>query len=172
MLSCSGLGRTVLLLRIHRSYHFHRSSKMPLTRSSSQKSLGTPKPPQTVADVVDNFSTTATPLRRNKRSLMDDAKTPLKTPLKTPTPRKRAKNASSTPATPVAETEETPVKPIPIFDLTDATQDPSRMIPGKLGFEFEEAKRHLIGVDPRFEQLFGKLKCKPFENLEAVDPFR
>jgi DNA-3-methyladenine glycosylase II len=46
------------------------------------------------------------------------------------------------------------------------------MIPGKLGFEFEEAKKHLIGVDPRFEQLLRKLKCKPFENLEAVDPFR
>lgn len=121
---------------------------------------------------MENFATTATPVRRNKRSLTDDAKTPLKTPLKTPTPRKRAKNTSSTPATLVDGTENTPVKPLPIFNLTDATQDPSRMIPGKLGFDFEEAKRHLVGVDPRFEQLFGKLKCKPFENLEAVDPFR
>ncbi|GHJ89914.1 hypothetical protein NliqN6_6316 [Naganishia liquefaciens] len=145
---------------------------MPLTRSASQKSLDTPKQ-QTVADVEDNFSTTATPVRRNKRSLIDDAKTPLKTPLKTPTPRKRAKNVATTPATPAAGgSESTPVKPLPVFHLTDATQDPSRIIPGKLGFEFEEAKRHLIGVDPRFEQLFGKLKCKPFENLEAVDPFR
>jgi DNA-3-methyladenine glycosylase II len=144
---------------------------MPLTRSSSQKSLDTPtsqsKSQNTVADVVENFSTTATPLRRNKRSLLDDAKTPLKTP----TPRKKAKATATTPTTP-AGTEPTPVKPLPVFNLTDATQDPSRMIPGKLGFEFEDAKKHLIGVDPRFEQLFEKLKCKPFENLEAVDPFR
>lgn len=46
------------------------------------------------------------------------------------------------------------------------------MIPGKLGFDFEQAKKHLSGVDPRFKTLFERLKCKPFENLQAVDPFR
>lgn len=152
-------------------YTILTNTGMPLTRSSSQKSLDTPKSQNTVADVVENFSTTATPLRRNKRSLLDDQTTPLKTPLKTPTPRKRAKNAA-TPATPATGTENTPVKPLPVFALTDATQDSSRMIQGKLGFDFDEAKRHLIRADPRFEQLFGKLKCKPFENLEPVDPFR
>lgn len=137
---------------------------MPLTRSASQKSLDTPS--TTATDVVDNFSTTATPLRRNKRSLIDEQKTPLRTP----TPRKKAKNAAATPG--AAGAENTPAKPLPVFKLTDASQDPSRMIPGKLGFDFDQAKRHLIGVDQRFETLFSRLKCKPFENLEAVDPFR
>jgi DNA-3-methyladenine glycosylase II len=133
---------------------------MPLTRSTSQKSL--PTPSRTAEEDVDNFSTTATPLRRNKRTLES------KTPLKTPTPRKKAKNVGS-PATPAVVT---PMKPLPVFTLTDATLDASRMIPGKLGFDFNEAKRHLIRVDARFATLFERLNCKPFENLEAVDPFR
>jgi DNA-3-methyladenine glycosylase II len=133
---------------------------MPLTRSTSQKSLPTPT---RTPDDVDNFSTSATPVRRNKRTLAS-----AQTPLKTPTPRKKAKNAGS-PATPA---EGTPVKPLPVFQLTDASKDASRMIPGKLGFDFEQAKRHLCSVDARFETLFERLKCKPFENLEAVDPFR
>ena len=45
-------------------------------------------------------------------------------------------------------------------------------MPAKLTFDFEEAKRHLIAADPRFEELFVRLKCRPFEHLEQVDPFR
>ncbi|KAJ9114027.1 hypothetical protein QFC22_005847 [Naganishia vaughanmartiniae] len=137
---------------------------MPLTRSASQKSLDRPSVSRDSAVLEDNFSTTATPLRRNKRSVVDG----VQTPLRTPTPRKKAKTSVASPAV----APETPVKPIPAFELTDASLDPSRMIPGKLPFEFEDAKKHLISVDQRFEALFERLPCKPFENLEPVDPFR
>ena len=49
---------------------------------------------------------------------------------------------------------------------------PPVLVPAKLTFDFEEAKRHLIAADPRFEELFARLKCRPFEHLEQVDPFR
>lgn len=48
----------------------------------------------------------------------------------------------------------------------------SAVVPAVLSFDFEEAKRHLIQVDHRFEDLFSKMKCKPFEQLEQVHPFR
>ena len=48
----------------------------------------------------------------------------------------------------------------------------SSFLPAVLTFPFDEAKLHLIKVDPRFEDIFSKLKCRPFENLERVDPFR
>lgn len=46
------------------------------------------------------------------------------------------------------------------------------LIPAVLTFDYEEAKKHLKGVDHRFEDLFAKMKCKPFERLEQVHPFR
>lgn len=45
-------------------------------------------------------------------------------------------------------------------------------IPAVLTFSFTEAKAHLIAVDARFSELFEKLKCKPFEEVEVVNPFR
>ncbi|KAG9123841.1 hypothetical protein FRC07_013799 [Ceratobasidium sp. 392] len=46
------------------------------------------------------------------------------------------------------------------------------MIPAVLCFSFEEAKGHLIKSDSRFERIFAELACRPFEQLEAVDPFQ
>ena len=46
------------------------------------------------------------------------------------------------------------------------------LVPAVLSFDFEAAKAHLIQTDDRFEDLFNKLTCKPFEHLEAVHPFR
>ncbi|CUA66627.1 DNA-3-methyladenine glycosylase II [Rhizoctonia solani] len=46
------------------------------------------------------------------------------------------------------------------------------LITPTLTFSFEEAKSHLIKADTRFEQLFANSQCKPFEQLEPVDPFR
>lgn len=46
------------------------------------------------------------------------------------------------------------------------------LVPAQLSFSFEEAKTHLISVDPRFQILFDRLDCKPFEQLETVHPFR
>ncbi|KAH8085157.1 hypothetical protein HD553DRAFT_323736 [Filobasidium floriforme] len=63
-------------------------------------------------------------------------------------------------------------KPLPMFNLKPAHLDPTRVIPANLGFDFQQAKRHLIGVDPRFGKVFETLACSPFEDLESVDPFR
>ena len=46
------------------------------------------------------------------------------------------------------------------------------LVPAILTFDFQEAKRHLIQADPRFEDLFQRMTCKPFEQLEQVHPFR
>ena len=46
------------------------------------------------------------------------------------------------------------------------------LVPAVLTFDFQEAKRHLIQADHRFEDLFQRMTCKPFEQLERVHPFR
>lgn len=56
--------------------------------------------------------------------------------------------------------------------LSQNNGDAPALVPAVLTFSFEDAKRHLIAADPRFEDVFGRLKCKPFEHLERVDPFR
>ena len=45
-------------------------------------------------------------------------------------------------------------------------------LPATLSFSYHEAKSHLINADPRFEDVFNKMKCRPYEHLERVDPFR
>lgn len=50
--------------------------------------------------------------------------------------------------------------------------DDQPMVDLALNFSFEDAKAHLINVDPRFVELFKRLKCKPFQHLEQVHPFR
>ena len=46
------------------------------------------------------------------------------------------------------------------------------LVPAVLTFDFQEAKRHLIQADHRFEDLFQRMTCKPFEQLDRVHPFR
>ena len=46
------------------------------------------------------------------------------------------------------------------------------LMPAILSFDFEKAKQHLINADARFEDVFAKMQCKPFEQLEQVHPFR
>lgn len=46
------------------------------------------------------------------------------------------------------------------------------LLPAKLTFSFDDAKKHLIEEDARFEDVFRRLPCKPFEKLERVEPFR
>ncbi|KAJ3532123.1 hypothetical protein NMY22_g7873 [Coprinellus aureogranulatus] len=50
--------------------------------------------------------------------------------------------------------------------------DEDTPVPAVLTFDFEEGKKHLISIDPRFEDLFEKMPCRPFEHLEQVHPFR
>ncbi|KAF9012308.1 DNA glycosylase [Cyathus striatus] len=46
------------------------------------------------------------------------------------------------------------------------------LVPAVLTFSLEAAKSHLVSVDQRFEDLFVKMECKPFEELDRVHPFR
>lgn len=65
------------------------------------------------------------------------------------------------------------------FEATNLTlpgegegEDAPVLVPAVLTFDFEEAKQHLISVDHRFGDVFRRMKCKPYEHLERVHPFR
>ena len=64
------------------------------------------------------------------------------------------------------------IKTLPVFSMKPAHLDPNRVIPANLTFDFQQAKEHLTAVDSRFAKVFETLPCRPFENLEPVDPFR
>ncbi|KAF5385910.1 hypothetical protein D9615_002511 [Tricholomella constricta] len=57
-------------------------------------------------------------------------------------------------------------------DTAATFQEALPLVPAVLTFSFEDAKQHLISVDHRFEDLFSKMPCKPYEHLETVHPFR
>ncbi|TYJ58688.1 hypothetical protein B9479_000524 [Cryptococcus floricola] len=46
------------------------------------------------------------------------------------------------------------------------------LLPPVLSFDLQTAMSHLSRADPRFTQLFQHLPCRPFVNLEAVDPYK
>ncbi|CAE6448344.1 unnamed protein product [Rhizoctonia solani] len=81
-----------------------------------------------------------------------------------PTPITRPAPVSRKPSGPPPELPD-----LPLF--VEAPYDPV-LIPATLTFSFEEAKSHLIKADARFEKIFNELKCRPFEQLEPVDPFQ
>lgn len=78
----------------------------------------------------------------------------------------RGKKAAEKPN--IVEKENTAVVPANIPALASAPA----FLPAVLSFSLDDAKQHLIAADPRFEDLFSKLTCRPFEHLERVDPFR
>ena len=69
-------------------------------------------------------------------------------------------------------TEESLVQAPPVPSPGPAEEEDTTFVPAVLTFDLEEAKNHLIQVDHRFEDLFTKMRCKPFQNLEQVHPFR
>lgn len=60
----------------------------------------------------------------------------------------------------------------PARRITPVAIEGQSLVPAELTFSFEEARQHLIGIDKRFEDVFRRLQCRPFEHLERVDPFR
>jgi DNA-3-methyladenine glycosylase II len=64
--------------------------------------------------------------------------------------------------------------PPPTGQVTEhsTNADVDTLVPAVLTFSLKTAKEHLIGVDRRFEAIFNKLACKPYENLEQFHPFR
>lgn len=57
------------------------------------------------------------------------------------------------------------------IELVDEDEK-TKLVPAVLTFDFEKAKKHLVEQDHRFAELFSKMKCRPFEQLEQVHPFR
>lgn len=86
-------------------------------------------------------------------------------------PVKRARATKSTSGTGTTPTEAVPAV-APSRPVHTADGESEELVPAVLTFSFEEAKQHLISVDPRFEDVFRRVKCKPYEHLERVDPFR
>ncbi|KAJ6499304.1 DNA glycosylase [Mycena sanguinolenta] len=64
--------------------------------------------------------------------------------------------------------------PKPVIPASGTTSTEPDFVPADaiLTFSFEDAKKHLINADHRFEDVFSRLECKPFQQLEQVHPFR
>ncbi|EPT04909.1 hypothetical protein FOMPIDRAFT_85468 [Fomitopsis schrenkii] len=87
--------------------------------------------------------------------------------------RKKTKPAATADTTGELEHNETATVPKTIRPvLSKNNGDAPALVPAVLTFSFEDAKQHLIATDPRFEDVFRRLRCKPFEHLERIDPFR
>ncbi|PVF96773.1 DNA glycosylase [Serendipita vermifera] len=60
----------------------------------------------------------------------------------------------------------------PSAPRVDWTVERPTYLPAVPSFSYEDAKAHLIRADPRFEGIFQRLPCRPFVQLERVEPFR
>ncbi|KAH6913830.1 DNA glycosylase [Coprinopsis sp. MPI-PUGE-AT-0042] len=96
----------------------------------------------------------------------------------------KRKSSNAAPKTPAAKKSKTtskaadaatpqPRAPLAVISSTVAVSGTTDTpVPAVLTFDFEEAMQHLIDVDSRFQDLFDKMPCKPFEHLEQLHPFR
>ncbi|KAG2132442.1 DNA glycosylase [Suillus bovinus] len=132
---------------------------MPVTRSATRS----------LAPAGGNNKTTAAVSlppavgKSSKRKAAEEPAAAKKTPRA-----KKTKSSDESAATPLPSGAFIPPPPSPLQNESEETIS----IPAVLTFSFEEAKAHLIRADHRFEDIFAKLKCKPFELLEQVHPFR
>ncbi|KAG1730782.1 DNA glycosylase [Suillus lakei] len=126
---------------------------MPVTRSATRSVPSTPAG-------GSNGATTSSAVKSSKRKAAEEPTTAKKTPRA-----KKAKSSDKIAATPL--TSDAFIPPPLQNEPGEKT-----LVPAVLTFSFEEAKAHLIRADHRFEDIFTKLKCKPFEFLEQVHPFR
>ena len=96
-------------------------------------------------------------------------------PIARPVNGKRRKTSDETSRNGVTDVTDSSLSALASSSTTQVSsnsQDGSRLLPAVLTFSFEDAKQHLIGVDHRFEDLFNRMECKPFQHLEQVHPFR
>ncbi|OJA09180.1 hypothetical protein AZE42_00677 [Rhizopogon vesiculosus] len=129
---------------------------MPVTRSATRSALSTPVR-------GGNKTTVASAVKSGKRKAADELTASKKAPRTKKSSNPSDETAVATPLTSVAF-----IPPPPLQN----TPEKETLIPAVSTFSFEEAKAHLIRADHRFEDLFAKLRCKPFEFLEQVHPFR
>ncbi|EIW63533.1 DNA glycosylase [Trametes versicolor FP-101664 SS1] len=136
---------------------------MALTRSATRSTGAMPEAAQQTTTAAQ---TKAAATSRKRKSADTAAEPAQKKPraTKTKTAKAAAPTASSEKTSPAAPNTAVPT-PIP-------NAEGEELVPAVLTFSFEEARRHLVRVDPRFEDVFRRVKCRPFEHLERVDPFR
>ncbi|KAG8893372.1 hypothetical protein FRC01_013630, partial [Tulasnella sp. 417] len=108
---------------------------------------------------------TPAPSLKRKKSLKDNEEHPA------PAKKKAAVSASRKDAS----TDEQNSDSTPTPSAVPVNSEPAPkadVIPATLSFDWAEAKAHLINADSRFEKLFSKLKCRPYQELDAVEPFQ
>ncbi|KAG1855755.1 hypothetical protein DFJ58DRAFT_716186 [Suillus subalutaceus] len=133
---------------------------MPVTRSATRSVASTPAGGSNKTTTIVSPSAVG---KSNKRKAAEE------TPAAKKTPRaKKTKSSDESAETPPTSNAFIPPPPPPL--QTESEEKP--LVPAALTFSFEEAKAHLIRADHRFEDIFTKLRCKPFELLEQVHPFR
>lgn len=133
-------------------------SRMPVTRSVSRIAA------QAIQDL--NIAETAQTDASAEETKTSKRKAPSKA-----NSRKKARTADKD-ADEAVPQPPAPKPPVKHVQPVAASGGAEKLVPAELTFSFEVAKSHLIGVDPRFGDIFSRLKCRPFEHLERVDPFR
>jgi DNA-3-methyladenine glycosylase II len=143
--------------------------KLSTTSSGPSLQLHNTMPPATRASLAATTSLASTfkagkPSTAGSSTKRKRTTTSAPPPAPSPSSSKRLKPIASDTSTPVE------VAPLPTFDVSHTTHD---IIPAsELHFDFEHARQHLVRADKRFERVFDRLRCKPFQDLEDVDPFR
>lgn len=103
----------------------------------------------------------------------EETKTKTKTPRKRKAATELVKDAQKIPKPDtVNDKAETAITASASATVDVKDEQENDFVPAVLTFDFDDAKEHLIQVDSRFEDLFSKMPCKPFEHLEQVHPFR
>ncbi|KAJ3529786.1 hypothetical protein NM688_g7806 [Phlebia brevispora] len=132
-----------------------------LTRSASRVATAAVE----ALNIADDPTPPAVPVKAPRKTNSTKRKATAPTP-KATTTRKRSRTEDKA-ANPIPAAV---VPRVPVVPPRDAT--PPVLVPAQLTFSFEDAKQHLIDADSRFEDIFARMKCRPFEHLEQVDPFR
>ncbi|KAH9935612.1 DNA glycosylase [Fomitopsis serialis] len=134
-----------------------------VTRSASGATTRTAAKTRKAATTSSSDSAKAVKVKSTKRKVA---------PSTEKTSRKKTKSKEASEDEPSPPKQPKAVVKLVALPLSNAAEDAPTLVPAVLTFSFEEAKQHLIGVDGRFEDVFKRLKCRPFEHLESVDPFR
>ncbi|KII92390.1 hypothetical protein PLICRDRAFT_37164 [Plicaturopsis crispa FD-325 SS-3] len=126
---------------------------MPITRSASRSAA--PSAP-----------TTPKPVKTKRKAPSDEEPTKASESATKPAAKRVRSNAAAKPV-------QVQVAPPAIASNGNSNVAESEtFVPAVLTFSFKDAKEHLIEADHRFEEIFRKMTCKPFEQLEIVHPFR
>lgn len=156
--------QNLLSLTIRLKHHNLLSFTMPSTRSATRSAPIVAS--KNTTETLSSMSSKKAPSSR-KRKLANEA--PVDVSVSSVLPKvKRVKSTSKAQKPSFMEEDDVPSAPrVPIILDADAT-----VIPPQLSFSLDEAKAHLIAADNRFEEMFANVKCKPFEILEPLDPFK